>query len=358
MITPETHNNSTVLLDELTSIVRNFSMDDLEKVEDVQLSDSILFLEKISPFLNQFKEEMFSKEFWKTKVLKNYQTLFSNTPRIPSKLSSQYSLLIDSNVLECFIILNKYLVQDIDGISPSRIDNDLIMQSLRGVFFVSNIKKLPISIRDAFDKAFVKNEEFHSYPDRVYYFVNLLKENEVLIEYLTSVKNLIQSVQSFDFSISYNLDKKSFYSLTDLGKFSYDYCTPVGDVFLGFNVNVKNDDPFMPDITGDLKKLFDELQTGKTAREALFSVFKNKLENWIVYLNNTLLLSDDDIIKELKNQRIPVDLISDKQLEFSLTYSIGRDLLQFYYSQDTKEGRSRIKDSILKLFDNFEKEIE
>jgi hypothetical protein len=114
----------------------------------------------------------------------------------------------------------------------------------------------------------------------------------------------------------------------------------------------------MTDITGDFKKLFDELQTGKTAIESLFVVFKNKLENWIVYLNNALLLSDDDIIKELKNQRIPVDLVSDKQLEFSLTYSIGKDLLQFYYSQETKEGRSRIKDLILKLFDDFEKEIE
>lgn len=358
MITPETHNNSTVLLDELTSIVRNFSMDDLEKLEDVQLLEEILFLEKISPFLNQFKEEMFSKEFWRSKVVKNYQTLFSNTPKIPTKLTSQYSLLIDSDVLECFVILNKYLVQDIDGISPSRIDNDLIMQSLRGVFFVSNSKKLPVSIREAFDKAFVKNEELHSYPDRVYYFVNLLKENEVLIEYLTSVNNLIGSVQSFNFSISYSLNKKTFYSLTDLRKFSDDYCTPVGDVFFGFNVNVKNNDPFMPNITDDLKKLFNELQAGKTSIEALLSVFKNKLENWIVYLNNALLLSDDDIIKELKNQRIPVDLVSDKQLEFSLTYSIGRDLLQFYYSQETKEGRSRIKDSILKLFDDFEKEIE
>ena len=154
------------------------------------------------------------------------------------------------------------------------------------------------------------------------------------------------------------MDKKAFYSLTDLRKFSDDYCTPVGDVFFGFNVNIENNDPFMTDITGDLKKLFDELQTGKTAIESLFVVFKNKLENWIVYLNNALLLSDDDIIKELKNQRIPVDLVSDKQLEFSLTYSIGKDLLQFYYSQETKEGRSRIKDLILKLFDDFEKEIE
>lgn len=169
---------------------------------------------------------------------------------------------------------------------------------------------------------------------------------------------MIGSVQSFNFSISYSLNKKTFYSLTDLRKFSDDYCTPVGDVFFGFNVNVKNNDPFMPNITDDLKKLFNELQTGKTSTEALLSVFKNKLENWIVYLNNALLLSDDDIIKELKNQRIPVDLVSDKQLEFSLTYSIGRDLLQFYYSQETKEGRSRIKDSISKLFDEFEKEIE
>lgn len=133
MITPETHNNSTVLLDELTSIVRNFSMDDLEKLEDVQLSEEILFLEKISPFLNQFKEEMFSKEFWRSKVVKNYQTLFSNTPKIPTKLTSQYSLLIDSDVLECFVILNKYLVQDIDRKEISKVLVDKIIERFTNV---------------------------------------------------------------------------------------------------------------------------------------------------------------------------------------------------------------------------------
>lgn len=53
MITPETHNNSTVLLDELTSIVRNFSMDDLVKKK---FCDSSLKLSKKITIYHKLKK--------------------------------------------------------------------------------------------------------------------------------------------------------------------------------------------------------------------------------------------------------------------------------------------------------------
>lgn len=346
MIELQNENNSRYSwLNETTELVKSFSIKDLSRVIDIQLTnDESLFLDTISEFKNQFNGERFSPQFWKSNVLDNYKTIFSGSNKVPEELKSVFNFLKTPKVFNSVLLLDFILSNEANE-SYSSFDG--IRDSLKNALFVENYKKLPQSIQNSLSESASIQSSRKQY-DRNHSLISLLKKNNNLVLYLRTLSKLAKGFIEFGFSISFSIKDKKFKTLTELQVFSEDYYTPVKSISFGFSGNPK------VEISTELEFLLTQLDEGKDFDEIIFHVFKKALEDWIISLSDESIkinsYSTTELIKKIESQKIPIEIISDEQLKLCIDNSFGKKLINFYIRQETQESRNRIKESILELF--------
>jgi hypothetical protein len=348
MIELQNENNSrSAWLNETIELVKSFSIEDLSRVIDIQLTnDESLFLDTVSEFKNQFNGERFSPQFWKSNVLDNYKTIFSGSDNVPEELKSVFNFLKTPKVFNSVLILDFILSNDANE-SYSSFDG--IRDSLKDALFVENYKKLPQSIQNALNESASIQSSRKQY-DINHSLISLLKKNYNLVLYLRTLSKTAKEFIEFGFSISFSIKDKKFKTLTELQIFSEDYYTPVKSIGFGFSGNPK------VEISNELEFLLTKLEEGKTFDEILFYVFKNALEEWIVTLSDESIkinsYSITELVKKIESQKIPIEILSDEQLKLCIDNSFGKKLTAFYIRQETQESRNRIKEAILELFND------
>lgn len=338
-------NSRSTWLNETIELVKSFSIEDLSRVIDIQLTnDESLFLDTISEFKNQFNGERFSPQFWKSNVLDNYKTIFSGSDKVPEELKSVFNFLKTPKVFNSVLILDFILSNDANE-SYSSFDG--IRDSLKDALFVENYKKLPQSIQNSLNES-VSIQSSRKQYDINHSLISLLKKHNNLVLYLRTLSKIAKEFIEFGFSISFSIKDKKFKTLTELQIFSEDYYTPVKSINFGFSQNSKTE------ISPELEFLLTHLDEGKDFDEIIFHVFKNALEDWLVSLSDESIkinsYSTPELIKQIESQKIPIEILSDEQLKLCIDNSFGKKLIDFYIRQETQESRNRIKEVILELF--------
>ena len=202
MIELQNRNNSrSVWLNEITELVKNFSIEDLNQVIDIQLNnDKSLFLDTFSEFKNQFYEETFSSQFWKNNVLKNYKTIFSGSNRVPEELKSVFTFLKTPKVFPSVLLLD-FILSNSANESYSSFDG--IRDSLKDALFVENYKKLPQSIQESLNESSSIQSSRKQY-DMKESLIFSLRKNTNLVLYLKTLSKIAKEFIEFDFSISFS----------------------------------------------------------------------------------------------------------------------------------------------------------
>lgn len=354
MIELQNENNiRSTWLNETIELVKSFSIEDLSRVIDIQLTnDESLFLDTISEFKNQFNGERFSPQFWKSNVLDNYKTIFSGSDKVPEELKSVFNFLKTPKVFNSVLILDFILSNEANE-SYSSFDG--IRDSLKNALFVENYKKLPQSIQNSLNESASIQSSRKQY-DINHSLISLLKKNNNLVLYLRNLSKLTKEFIEFGFSISFSMKEKKFKTLTELQVFSEDYYTPVKPISFGFSGNPK------VEISNELEFLLTKLDEGKTFDEAIFYVFKNSLEEWVGTLSDESIkinsCSTSELVSTMESRKLPIEMLSDDQLKLCIDNSFGKKLIDFYIAQETQESRNRIKESILELLKDTDLSLE
>lgn len=348
MIELQNRNNSrSIWLNEITELVKSFSIEDLNKVIDIQLNnEEALFLDTISEFKNQFHEETFSSQFWENNVLNNYKTIFSGSNKVPEKLKSVFSFLKTPKVFSSILLLD-FILSNSANENYSSFDG--IRDALKDALFVENYKKLPQSIQESLNESNSIQSSRKEY-DMKQSLIFSLRKNTNLVLYLKTLSKIAKEFIEFGFSISFSIKEKKFKTLTELQIFSEDYYTPLKSISFGFSGNPRIE------ISTELEFLLTQLDEGKTFDETIFNVFKNALEEWILFLHEESIkiesCSTSELVSTVESKKLPIEMVSDEQLKSLIDNSFGKKLIDFYIRQETQETRNRIKESILELLND------